>query len=254
MKPGSAIPGSAAPQRGIDHPHAYGWHSRGYLPHFDAPDAIQHITYRLADSLPIEVLAKFDKEMRVHTDDQRDVERRRRIEAFLDAGHGSCVLKHPDAARCVVETWLRFDVERYRLLAFVVMPNHCHVLIERIDGFPLWKIVNSWKSYTARWINGHILGGVGLQAALGRGGPSDRAALEHDGPITRAALGRGGPRGAPRQLWQREYWDRYIRDERHFQSARAYIENNPVSAGLVKIPTGWPWSSAGCGFRMVASF
>ena len=55
------------------------------------------------------------------------------------------------------------------------------------------------------------------------------------------------------QLWQREYWDRYIRDERHFQSARVYIENNPVSAGLAKIPTGWPWSSAGYGIREVTS-
>ena len=82
-----------------------------------------------------------------------------------------------------------------------------------------------------------------MQAALGRGGPRSTA-----------ALGRGAPRGSKgSQLWQREYWDRYIRDERHFQSARVYIENNPVSAGLAKIPTGWPWSSAGYGIRDVTS-
>jgi REP element-mobilizing transposase RayT len=206
-------------------PYAYGWHSRGYLPHFDAPRAIQQITYRLADSLPAELLAKFDQELLALADDlKRDVARRRRIEAFLDAGHGSCVLKHPEAARCVVETWLRFDAERYRLLAFVVMPNHCHVLIECIDACPLWKIINSWKSYTARWINEHVGGceGLGLGESLGRAGARRSQAL-----------------------WQRDYWDRFIRDERHFRATRAYIENNPVAAGLVTSPSDWPWSSAG---------
>lgn len=230
-------PGSAAPQRGLEHPYAYGWHARGYLPHFDAPHAIQHITYRLADSLPIEALAEFDQEMRALNDDQRDIERRRRIEVFLDAGHGSCILRHPEAARCVVETWLRFDGERYRLLAFVVMPNHCHVLIECIEGFLLWKIVNSWKSYTARWINEHVVGRKKPELGNNTCRAGARRSQGHHSQV----------------LWQRDYWDRYIRDERHFPSARAYIENNPVSAGLARVPRDWPWSSAGYCFRELTS-
>ncbi|MCL7455160.1 MAG: hypothetical protein M8467_19160, partial [Anaerolineae bacterium] len=45
-------------------------------------------------------------------------------------------------------------------------------------------------------------------------------------------------------VWMREYWDRYIRDERHFEAVVAYIHDNPVKAGLVKNAEDWPWSSA----------
>lgn len=210
-------PGSAAPQRGK---FSYGWRFRGYLPHVDTPHAIQHITYRLADSLPKEALTRIEQEVLTLPIKEQDIERRRRIDAYLDAGHGSCVLRRPEAAYIIIETWFRFDGERYRLLAFVVMPNHCHALIECIDACPLWKIVNSWKSYTARRINAHVRGGEG------------RARARHS-----------------QTLWQREYWDRYIRDERHFVATKNYIENNPVTAGLAKAPEEWPWSSAGNSMR-----
>ena len=35
-----------------------GWHSRGYLPHFDSQDIVQFVTFRLADSLPKEAALK----------------------------------------------------------------------------------------------------------------------------------------------------------------------------------------------------
>ncbi|MFW5750187.1 MAG: hypothetical protein ACOCZK_00920 [Planctomycetota bacterium] len=38
-----------------------------------------------------------------------------------------------------------------------------------------------------------------------------------------------------------DYWDRYIRDERHFQAACDYIDSNPVKAGLAQTPESWPW-------------
>jgi REP element-mobilizing transposase RayT len=46
------------------------------------------------------------------------------------------------------------------------------------------------------------------------------------------------------RIWQREYWDRFVRNERHYWDVKAYIENNPVKANLVKVPEKWPWSSA----------
>jgi len=45
-------------------------------------------------------------------------------------------------------------------------------------------------------------------------------------------------------LWQREYFDRYIRDEGHLQAVIAYIESNPVKAGLVRRAGDWPFGSA----------
>ena len=61
---------------------------------------------------------------------------------------------------------------------------------------------------------------------------------------TSALVGGDPQRGSP-AFWQRDYWDRFIRDERHFDATKMYIESNPVAAGLVNNPVDWPWSSAG---------
>ena len=46
------------------------------------------------------------------------------------------------------------------------------------------------------------------------------------------------------EFWQREYLDRYVRNAEHFEKVLAYIEDNPVTAGLAKLKTEWLWSSA----------
>src|SRR6185437_8054881 len=51
-------------------------------------------------------------------------------------------------------------------------------------------------------------------------------------------LGRSGP------FWQADYWDRFIRNDAHFEAAIDYIDNNPVKAGLTRTPADWPWESA----------
>ena len=70
-----------------------GWHSRGYLPHFDAAAVTQMLTYRLADALPVEVIERCRREARGDTD------LRQRLDTHLDAGLGSCVLRRSGAAR-----------------------------------------------------------------------------------------------------------------------------------------------------------
>ena len=42
-------------------------------------------------------------------------------------------------------------------------------------------------------------------------------------------------------------YDHWVRNEREFHRIVAYIEENPVSAGLAATPEDWPWSSAGTG-------
>jgi putative transposase len=196
-----------------------GCYSRGYLPHVDYPGLLQSITYRLADSLPPDGLEQIQEELRFVKSQSHDVERRRRIEEWLDSGHGSCLLRDARVADCVLDTWLRFAGERYDLIAWVVMPNHVHVLIRIYEGVSLSKIVQSWKSYTGRKIN------EGLREKPCRAG---------------AQRSQGGR--SP--VWQREYWDRFIRNETHFNAAVAYIHHNPVKAGLVKEAERWAWSSA----------
>ena len=210
------------------------WSSRGYLPHFHGDNAIQAITYRLADSLPSQVLEDLKRELASLSAEHRDRRRRERIDAYLDAGHGSCVLARPECAQIVIDNWQHFDGQRYRLLAWVVMPNHVHVLIETLPGWPLDSILHSWKSYTSKRI---------------------LALLENDRPAgrQRSLAGEppalpGGPPAVPgrqaQQLWQREYWDRCVRDERHYAAVIDYIHHNPVKAGLAPTPEAWPFSSA----------
>lgn len=119
------------------------WHSRGYLPHFESAEVVQHVTYHLADSLPTSVLERFEAELKSTPLEKRDSERRKRLEAWLDAGHGSCVLRHSRIAAGVQDAILYFDAQRYRLFAWVVMPNHVHVLLRVINGWTLARVLDS---------------------------------------------------------------------------------------------------------------
>jgi putative transposase len=208
--PGDGAPGDGAPGDGAPGNAPVGWYSRGYLPHYNNSQTLQSVTFRLADSLPQSKLRELERELRDVDPEKSDAARRKQIEVWLDSGMGCCALKHPVLASLMQETLLKFDGDRYRLIAWSVMPNHVHVLIETKDT--LSRIVQSWKSYTGRW------------------------ALEKN-----AELGLGVPGKA---LWMREYWDRYIRNAAHFDNVVSYIERNPVAAGLCKQPFDWPWSSA----------
>jgi len=196
-----------------------GWHSRDYLPHFDGP-ATQHVTLHLADSLPNEVLERIVKEIEALPEEERDAEKRQRVDAWIDAGHGWCILREPEIARMVQGALLHFDAERYRLLAWVVMPNHAHVLFEPMNGWSMADIVASWKKFTARGIS--------------------------DWRNTRERQSPDWPPWSSR-VWHREYWDRYMRNEYHFQQTVRYIHQNPVKAGLAPKAEDWPWSSASPG-------
>jgi REP element-mobilizing transposase RayT len=173
-----------------------GWHSRGYLPHCDCNELVQHIVFRLHDSLPGDVL-----------DQLKGVapsQRRAFIQAALDKGHGGAHLREHAAARIVADAIRFFDETRYRLYAWCVMPSHVHVVAEPYDG--LGAIVRSWKAYTAARIN--------------------------------ALLGLRG------RLWAHDYFDRFMRTDEQLQTTIAYVERNPVTAGLCARPEDWPFSSA----------
>ncbi len=211
------------------------WYKRGYLPHRDRGGLYQVITYRLADSLPENALNRIEEKLRTVNSGEIEIERRKELEAWLDAGHGNCVLQHPQAAECVVDTWRKFNRERYDLIAWVVMPNHVHVLIRTYEDVALGRIVQSWKSYTGRRISEMFF----HPGASGNAEPQ----LGSQGAAEKTRTSRAGARRSQR-VWMREYWDRYIRDEKHFRAALDYIHSNPVKAGLVSQPEDWPWSSA----------
>lgn len=178
-----------------------GWSDRGYLPHYDKPGLVQAVTFRLADSLPKEKRSEWEHLLHI-TDDG---ERIRQVEDYLDRGAGSCVLRQPACAEIVQNALRHFDGERYRLIAWCVMPNHVHVLFETFAGHPIGKVIHSWKTFTAREIN--------------------------------KRLSQSG------QLWQDDFFDTFMRNDEHQAAEVNYIERNPVNANLVKHAADWPWSS-----------
>jgi putative DNA methylase len=184
----------------------YGWHNRGYLPHFDGGSIPQSITFRLFDSLPKIIIEEWSHELARQGSAERDTEMRRRISAYLDQGQGSCYLKDPRVARLVQDAILYFDQDKYLLSAWVVMPNHVHLVTTPLPGKRLARIMQSLKSFTAKEAN--------------------------------KLLAREGT------FWMPDYFDRYVRNEKHFTRAVEYVENNPVKAGLCRTPEDWPFSSA----------
>lgn len=175
-----------------------GWYTRDHYFHRDEPGLIQAITYRLADSLPLHLLHAPG----VYKDPADD---RERIQGWLDRGWGACLLSDFRVAAIVEDVPLHDDGHSYILLAWVVMPNHVHVLIEATQGGSLPEIVQGWKGISARRAN--------------------------------ALLGRQG------SLWQSGYYDRFIRDLDHFERAVLYVHNNPVKAGLVEDARDWRFGS-----------
>ena len=121
-----------------------GWHSRGYLPHFDFAETVQFVTFRLADSLPRSVAEALAKRLRqlAETDHK------------LDDGTGSCWLKEPLIAQLVEDAIMHFDGDGIGCSAWRVMPNHVHVVVEAADGRSLGAVVRSWKSFTAKRAQG----------------------------------------------------------------------------------------------------
>lgn len=125
----------------------------------------------------------------------------------LDRHLGTAFMRDAACARVVAEALLYSDGERYTLQAWCVMPNHVHALVATKAETELGQIVHAWKRFTTRRINQH--------------------------------MGRSGT------VWAKDYFDRFVRDERHFETTKSYIERNPVSAGLCDTPDAWPFSSAG---------
>ena len=127
------------------------------LPHWTAERAIYHVVFRLADSLPAEVLKGFRSERELllrqpalaHEDEKRlDYLVSDRVEQYLDAGHGKCWLNQPKVAEIVERSVTHGEGKTYAVHAWCVMPNHVHVVFEPALGHQLPKILHSWKSFS----------------------------------------------------------------------------------------------------------
>ena len=137
-----------------------GHHQRGYLPHRDYGGSSQAITFREADSLPSHVVEDWKKELAAlllspdeSTKAEAQKEFSRRIARYEDASHGNCSLREPKVAQVVQDSLIAGHGEQYQLIAWCIMPNHVHVLIQQSEQSKLGKIVRGWKGSSARLIN-----------------------------------------------------------------------------------------------------
>lgn len=188
---------------------------RGRLPHWERENGVYFVTFRLADSLPktitnrlkierneiLKVLDKTERELSLSEKQRIDRLFSSKINEYLDGGFGNCILRENKIAEIVANSLKHFDGERYDLFSWCVMPNHVHVVFRTLQNNSLDEILHSWKSFTAHEIN--------------------------------RALGKNG------KIWQREYYDRLIRDQEEFERVNSYVLRNPAKANLLN----WKWVS-----------
>jgi len=179
--------------------------TRRRLPHWEQQGATFFITFRLADAVPQKLLRQWKEELetwrKFHPepwDASTKYEYQKRFhdarEAWLDQGHGECILRRPQIAATIANSLRHFDGDRYALDSFVVMPNHVHVLVRPHEAHSLSEILHSWKSFSAKEIN---------------------KLRERSGAV-----------------WQDENYDRMVRDFAELERYRDYIKENPVAAKL----------------------
>ncbi len=175
------------------------------LPHWRQEGCAYFVTCHLGDSLPIGMLRLWAEVRRNWLEHHplpwsqevtREYHERftEAMERYLDAGAGSCALRKPACAQCVVDTLLHDDGKQYDLGSFVVMPNHIHLLVVPHSGVELSNTTETWERVSARHIN--------------------------------RLLKRSG------RLWGRDAYDHIVRNEKECRRIDKYIRINPVKANL----------------------
>ena len=172
------------------------------LPHWLPEGKMIFLTWRLHWSLPMTFLEE------LHKDNESEQGKKfLQFDRKLDGeGFGPVWLRDPRVARTVVSAIRSVDRQGWCIIhAFVLMPNHVHLLLEPKTELKL--ITRAIKGSSARACN-QLLNRTGLP------------------------------------FWQQESYDHWVRNPPSIERIRHYIERNPVSAGLVKVPEDWEWSSA----------
>ena len=175
------------------------------LPHWRAEGALYFVTFRTADSIPRHVYAEWlqDREL-AHRDsdltpvdiDAFNLHQARKLFSSLDKCSGECLLKNRIFAKVVADALIFHHLIKLRCGDFIIMPNHVHWIVAPLDGYTLEETLHSVKRWTAREIN--------------------------------KLLGRSG------SFWQKESFDRIIRDQGELGRTRDYIEKNGEKARLEK--------------------
>ena len=163
------------------------------LPHWQQDSCPQFITFRERDSLPQSILRAWRAERdrwlarnpEPHDEAAKEAYRElftNPIEDALDQGMGPCRLRKPTNRTILEKVLMHSNGNKVEQLAWVIMPNHVHLLCRPFD--PIEDLIKIWKGTSAR------------------------------------RIGEGS-------IWQSNYRDTMIRNERHLYRVIRYIRNNP---------------------------
>lgn len=205
---------------------------RRHLPHVDVEGRPYFVTGVLKGSIPargLQEVRRYQEELDARpkpgtmTEAEWERQKHKMVFAFVDdrLDHQPAVrhLANERCANIVADAFRFFADQRYRLIAYVVMPSHHHWLFLPVEEYfakqpvdvrhnrtPREQISHSIQSYTSNECN--------------------------------KVLGLNGA------FWLDETYDHYARDEGELLRIIHYIEHNPVKAGLVNCAHDWKWSSA----------
>ena len=209
---------------------------RRLLPHWDVPDKPYFITACLEGSISsvgLKRIRQYRDELDARprppklSESEWELHKDKLVFALVDnlLDNQSPVRHLADErqAEVVQNAFLHFANERYALLAYVVMPSHHH-----------WLFLPN-----EQWSQ------VAVAGSLQAGGPrrTPREIISHS-IQSDTATQCNRIREATGCFWQNETFDHWVRDEGELHRIMAYIEHNPVAAGLVERPVDYRWSSA----------
>ena len=205
------------------------------------------VTFRLADSLPQEKLLQWRNEREIwlalHPPPHDEALRNeyealfpQRLQQWLDAGSGSCILAQPAIMKLVDGALRHFNGQRYQLDEFVVAPNHVHALLVPFGQYKLSEILHSWKSFTAHEIVKMSRSGRGVPPLSTRSQRRDASATRkraedqrRDASATRKRAedqSRDGSATVKVKIWQKESFDHIVRSPDSFEEFCGYIRNH----------------------------
>jgi len=164
------------------------------LPHWQQGEAIQFVTFRLGDSMPVEKLKQWAAEREIwqthhpqpwSPEEEKEYHRRFtwRLEGWLDEGAGSCLFEDPANRTILQQVLMHAQGDRVEHHSWVIMPNHVHLLFT--PKIEIGKLIKAWKGTSSH------------------------------------RIGQGS-------IWQKNYRDTVIRDAGHFANAVRYIRRNPA--------------------------
>lgn len=172
----------------------------GNLPHWEQEGKIQFITFRLADSLPQTKICEL-KQAKLsflkNNPEPWDEETKLKfwqnfnptIENLLHNGYGSCILRSQEIRDLLIQTIFFHNNVRYKIISYIIMPNHVHLLLLVFYNEKLSEILKSIKGFSAKQINKFL--------------------------------------NSQGKIWMSESFDRIIRNSSHLNHCINYIKNNP---------------------------